>query len=145
MEVCINSGRYQNGGVIVPRFTAYKQWTQQYCWNQLFSQENCTDTIWAGPDLHLRAVFRILQKEKKLWKETFAHIHLSRKTKTQLYQHLYTHLTLSIWAVPTYLNGLWIRAIIITKHDSLLSIVLFFQGHLCGCLYKNTVKNQEHQ
>lgn len=93
MEVCINSERYQNGGVIVPRFTAYKQRTQQYCWNCLFSQQNYTDTIWAGPDLHLRAVFRILQEEKKLWKEAFAHIHLSRKTMTQLYQHLYTHLT----------------------------------------------------
>lgn len=42
---------------------------------------------------------------------------------------------------PYLPQWVWIRAIIITNHESLLSAALFFQGHLCGCLYKNTVKN----
>lgn len=79
MEVCVNSERYQNGGVIVPRFTAHKQRTQRYCQNKLFSQQDCIDTVWAGPDLHPRVVFRILQEGKKKNLEDDLCLHLPIK------------------------------------------------------------------
>lgn len=142
MEVCLYPGRYQNCGVIVPHFIAYKQWTQCCHQNELFSQQNCINITWAGLGLHPRVVFRILQEEKKKYLEDDLRLLLSvMENKDPVVATLKHAFNLKYMSSPYLPQWVWIRAIIITNHESLLSAALFFQGHLCGCLYKNTVKN----
>lgn len=141
MEVCVYPERYQNRGVIVPRFTAYKQWTQHYHQNELFSQQNCINIIWAGLGLHPRVVFRMLQEEKNYLEDDLCLLLSIKENKDPVVSTLKHAFNLKYMSSPYLPQWVWIWAIVITNHESLLSAALFFQGHLCGCLYKNTVKN----